>query len=171
MSPLATVIAVAAVFSAFAWIASLITGDTSQVDRLWSIVPVLYVWIIALKAHESKSRLIAMAVLVTAWGIRLTFNFARKGGYRGVEDYRWAVLRSQMSSWQYQIFNLFFIVILSCELLSDFILVYNLYVSRLYNISCGITVLFIILFFIISSKYVSDELIRLSEILNISENK
>jgi len=111
MSPLATVIAVAAVFSAFAWIASLITGDTSQVDRLWSIVPVLYVWIIALKAHESKSRLIAMAVLVTAWGIRLTFNFARKGGYRGVEDYRWAVLRSQMSSWQYQIFNLFFIVI------------------------------------------------------------
>jgi steroid 5-alpha reductase family enzyme len=31
-----------------------------------------------------------MAVLVAAWGARLTFNFARKGGFRaGGEDYRY----------------------------------------------------------------------------------
>ncbi len=52
-----------------------------------------------------------MAIVVVVWGARLTFNFARKGGYSGVEDYRWAVLRSRMSRWQFQIFNLFFIVI------------------------------------------------------------
>ena len=38
------------------------------------------------------------ASLVTVWGIRLTFNFARKGGYswkfwEGEEDYRWAIVR------------------------------------------------------------------------------
>ncbi len=52
-----------------------------------------------------------MAILVTAWGVRLTFNFARKGGYTGVEDYRWAVLRSRMKKWQFQLFNFFFIVL------------------------------------------------------------
>ncbi|MEP6481291.1 MAG: DUF1295 domain-containing protein, partial [Rhodoglobus sp.] len=43
------------------------------------------------------------------WGARLTFNFARKGGYTGVEDYRWAVLRARMPRWQFEIFNFFFI--------------------------------------------------------------
>jgi steroid 5-alpha reductase family enzyme len=52
-----------------------------------------------------------MAVLATLWGARLTYNFARKGGYSGVEDYRWAVVRKAMRPWQFQLFNLFFIVI------------------------------------------------------------
>ena len=52
-----------------------------------------------------------MAVLVTLWGARLTFNFARKGGYTGAEDYRWAVLRGRMTPWQFEVFNLFFIVL------------------------------------------------------------
>jgi steroid 5-alpha reductase family enzyme len=52
-----------------------------------------------------------MAALVSVWGARLTFNFARKGGYSGVEDYRWGVLRSSMPKWQFQLFNLYFIVI------------------------------------------------------------
>jgi steroid 5-alpha reductase family enzyme len=55
--------------------------------------------------------LILCAILVTAWGIRLTYNFARKGGYSGEEDYRWAVLRNSMSKLQFQIFNIFFISI------------------------------------------------------------
>ena len=39
-----------------------------------------------------------MLALVTLWGARLTFNFARKGGYApGGEDYRWAVLRARMN--------------------------------------------------------------------------
>jgi steroid 5-alpha reductase family enzyme len=51
-------------------------------------------------------------VLVALWGGRLTFNFARKGGYaRGGEDYRWGVLRARMPRWQFELFNLFFISI------------------------------------------------------------
>jgi steroid 5-alpha reductase family enzyme len=111
MSPLIAVVIVAGVACLFSWIASLITHDNSWVDRLWSIVPVVYVWIVAGFAGFTDPRLTVMAVLVTAWGIRLTFNFARKGGYSGEEDYRWPVLRARMNRWQFAAFNLFFIVL------------------------------------------------------------
>lgn len=120
MDPLILVLIVAGAASAFCWIASLVTKDTSWVDRLWSIVPVVYVWIFAgaaLLAGADATRLVVMAVLVTAWGARLTFNFARKGGYTGMEDYRWAILRGRMSPWQFQLFNLFFIVLYQNALL------------------------------------------------------
>lgn len=39
-------------------------------------------------ASFADPRLNLMAVLVTLWGARLTYNFARKGGYTGMEDYR-----------------------------------------------------------------------------------
>lgn len=113
MEPLTLTIIVAAVASAVCWLLSLFTRDTSWVDRAWSIVPVVYVWIFAgaaLASGAEAARLVLMAVLVTAWGARLTFNFARKGGYTGTEDYRWAILRGRMSPWQFQVFNLLFII-------------------------------------------------------------
>ena len=109
MSPLLVVALVAAAVALFAWIASLISHDYSWVDRLWSIVPVVYLWIFAGFAEFSDPRLDVMAVLVTIWGARLTVNFARKGGYSGVEDYRWLILRGRMPRWQFEIFNFFFI--------------------------------------------------------------
>jgi steroid 5-alpha reductase family enzyme len=120
MDPLIVVLIVAGAASAFCWITSLITRETSWVDRLWSIVPVVYVWIFAgaaLAAGADATRLVVMAVLVTAWGARLTFNFARKGGYTGMEDYRWAILRGRMKPWQFQVFNLLFIVLFQNALL------------------------------------------------------
>lgn len=111
MVPLLIVILLAAVVCAFCWIASLISHDNSWVDRLWSIVPVAYVWVFAIAAGLADARLDAMAVLVTLWGARLTFNFARKGGYSGHEDYRWPVLRARMTKTQFAIFNLLFIVL------------------------------------------------------------
>jgi steroid 5-alpha reductase family enzyme len=117
MNPLLLVVLVAAVVSALCWVASLVTKDTSWVDRIWSVVPVVYVWIFAGAAGFADVRLLVMAVLVTLWGARLTFNFARKGGYTGVEDYRWAVLRGRMAPWQFQLFNLFFIVLYQNALL------------------------------------------------------
>lgn len=113
MDPLTLTIIVAAVASAVCWLLSLVTRDTSWVDRAWSIVPVVYVWIFAGAAIETgvdATRLIVMALLVTAWGVRLTFNFARKGGYTGTEDYRWAILRGRLKPWFFQIFNLLFII-------------------------------------------------------------
>ena len=111
MEPLIAVVIVAAAVCLFCLVASVITHEHSWVDRLWSIVPIAYVWIFAAWNGLHDVRLIVMAVLVTLWGARLTFNFARKGGYTGTEDYRWAVLRARMSRWQFELFNLFFIVL------------------------------------------------------------
>ena len=93
-----------------------ITGNYSQVDKLWSLLPIGYVWYVAWQAGFTD-RTVLMAGLVTFWGIRLTYNFGRRGGYqfppwRGEEDYRWGVLRQNplfknRVSWS--LFNLFFI--------------------------------------------------------------
>ncbi|MFJ4222688.1 DUF1295 domain-containing protein [Microbacterium sp. NPDC089695] len=120
MDPVAIVFVTAGVVSAACWLLSLLTRDTSWVDRAWSIVPVVYVWTFAAAGIASgvdAARLVLMGVLVTAWGLRLTLNFARKGGYTGMEDYRWAILRGRMRGWQFQIFNLLFIVAYQMTLL------------------------------------------------------
>ena len=75
-----------------------ITGNNSQVDKVWSLLPIAYCWIIAAKGGMHP-RLVVIAVLVTLWGIRLTYNFARKGAYKlkfweGEEDYRWEKVRA-----------------------------------------------------------------------------
>jgi len=96
---------------ALTWVLSLVTREHSWVDRLWSVIPVAYVWVFAASAGLDNTRLLLMAVLVTLWGIRLTFNFARKGGYAaGGEDYRWAYLRARMPRPLFEVFNLLFIV-------------------------------------------------------------
>jgi steroid 5-alpha reductase family enzyme len=93
------------------WLLSLATREYSWVDRIWSLVPIAYMGVFAGAAGFADARLNLMLALVTLWGLRLTFNFARKGGYApGGEDYRWKVLRGRMKPWQFQLFNLFFIV-------------------------------------------------------------
>lgn len=111
MGPLVVCLIICGMITAATWVASIATREYSWVDRIWSIAPVAYVWVFAVAAGFD-ARLVLMAVLVTAWGIRLTFNFARKGGYRaGGEDYRWAIIRGRMSPGQFQVFNLLFISI------------------------------------------------------------
>lgn len=95
-----------------------ITRNNSQMDKLWSILPIAYVWIIAIKGNM-EPRLVIFAALVTLWGIRLTSNFARKGAYSwkfwsGEEDYRWSILRSNKpftNKFVWALFDLFFISI------------------------------------------------------------
>lgn len=100
--------------AAACWLLSLVTREYSWVDRLWSIVPPVYVAIFAW-ADGWSVRLLVMLALTTAWAARLTFNFTRKGGYamllgkKGGEDYRWEELRGKMSPAQFQVFNFFFI--------------------------------------------------------------
>ncbi len=98
------------------FVVSSISGNYSQVDKLWSLMPIAYVWMVAFETGF-EARLLLMALLVTAWGLRLTYNFSRKGGYSwkiwtGVEDYRWAVLMEKpelKAKWRWMAFNLFFI--------------------------------------------------------------
>ncbi|MBV6442496.1 MAG: DUF1295 domain-containing protein [Haliscomenobacteraceae bacterium CHB4] len=98
------------------FVVSEITRNCSQVDKLWSIAPVIYVWLFAAGSGFDQ-RLTLMAGLVTLWGVRLTFNFWRRGGYhwipwKGEEDYRWSVLRKMpllQGRLRWAAFNLFFI--------------------------------------------------------------
>ena len=103
----------------FCFVAGELTGNNSQMDKLWSILPVVYTWVIAVHGGMS-ARLVVMAVLATLWGARLTYNFARKGAYKwkfweGAEDYRWSVVRGgapfngKRLGWMF--FDLFFISI------------------------------------------------------------
>jgi steroid 5-alpha reductase family enzyme len=106
--------------SALCFIVSSLTGNMSQVDKLWSVVPCVYAWILV-----KDMRTVVMATLVTLWGIRLSYNFYRRGGYTfprlwcGEEDYRWSVLRSGRvphltflkHPFVWMIFNLLFISI------------------------------------------------------------
>ena len=81
----------------YCFIVGEITKNNSQMDKLWSILPIIYTWIIA-GYSGFNVRNVLFAIVVSLWGIRLTSNFARKGAYKlkfweGEEDYRWQVLR------------------------------------------------------------------------------
>lgn len=92
-----------------------ITGNYSQVDKLWSLLPPGYAWVTV--AAFPSARTVIMALLVTLWGLRLSYNFHRKGGYsiipwKGEEDYRWKILRDNPAlkgRLRFGLFNLLFI--------------------------------------------------------------
>ena len=52
-----------------------------RVDRLWSVTPIFYVAHFAHAANWAQ-RPALMAGLALAWGLRLSWNFARKAGYQ-----------------------------------------------------------------------------------------
>ena len=108
-NPLLVVSVLAASLALLSFAFGMITGDYSWVDRLWSTAPVGFAWIYAWRSGMDP-RLLVAAILVTVWGGRLTYNFARKGGYTGTEDYRWPILREKIGSpLLWQAFNLVFI--------------------------------------------------------------
>lgn len=100
----------------FCFFGGLITRNYSHVDRLWSVLPPVYV-LVWLKDFYNNPRFVIAAVLVVLWGARLTTNFAIKGGYafswkKGFygEDYRWDVMRGKIPNrFLFELFNLFFI--------------------------------------------------------------
>ena len=94
-----------------------ISRNYSQVDKVWSIAPMIYVWFFTYHS-DFNLRMVLMSILVTVWGIRLTYNFARKSGYsiyfwKGEEDYRWKILKERIPVFNikivWSIFNLLFI--------------------------------------------------------------
>jgi len=124
----------------FGWI----TDKYSWVDKLWSIVPVYYAWCFGttdLGEHQSLasgilgngisqgySRNVAAASIISVWGVRLSYNFWRKGGYAWEgEDYRWPIIKERVSPFVFQVFNFVFISIIQNVLL--LLLVSPLYVG------------------------------------------
>ncbi|MCL2880851.1 MAG: DUF1295 domain-containing protein [Treponema sp.] len=126
-------------FAIAAFAFGIITKDYSWIDRIWSILPVFFTWYYAYRSRCAPMPCIATA-LVTIWGIRLTFNFARKGGYSGQEDYRWAVMRRKIPNpFLWQLFNFFFIALFQSALFVLF--TYPVY-SLTQNSAGGLPVLF-----------------------------
>lgn len=112
MHPGLVCIVLAAAVTVLVWVLSLVTHEYSWTDRVWSLAPIGYAWVFAGAAGLRDARLDLVAVLITVWGARLTYNFARKGGYApGGEDYRWPVLRARMRPWQFALFNAAFIAL------------------------------------------------------------
>ncbi len=101
---------------AYCFIVGELSGNNSQVDKLWSVVPIVYVWFMTVQGGMND-RMVLMACLATVWGVRLTYNFARRGAYSwrfwsGEEDYRWEELRKRPgfnNRFVWMIFDLFFI--------------------------------------------------------------
>jgi len=120
----------------------LVTEEYSWTDRLWSTAPIGYGWIYA-AAGSYEPQLTAAALLVTLWGARLTFNFARRGGYTGLEDYRWLHLRKRIKqSAAWQAFHLLFIAFYQQFLFICFTLpLYVLYMNPAEGITPGFIII------------------------------
>jgi steroid 5-alpha reductase family enzyme len=118
--PVGVAILCAVIAYSFIW--SIVGNNCSKVDQIWSITPVMFSWHFYLHyvhnpylegAGGSHPRLLLLCLLVTCWGVRLTYNFWRRGGYGNFfvheEDYRWPILRKQMHPVTFFFFNATFI--------------------------------------------------------------
>ena len=111
-----TLVIIVSIAIAYSFIAGELARNNSQVDKLWSLLPIVYTWVVA-SYGDYTPRLVLMSSLATIWGLRLTVNFAMKGAYNwrfwaGEEDYRWLVLRRKPEfnpRWKWTLFNLFFL--------------------------------------------------------------
>ncbi|KAL6307581.1 DUF1295-domain-containing protein [Sparassis latifolia] len=120
--------------TAVAYVLSVITGNVSQVDRIWTFMPTIYTAYFALLplwSHVSplplwpykpevldshvavnySPRALLMFALVFIWMSRLSYNTWRRGLFNlHDEDYRWAIVRKNVPSrFLFEIFNLVFI--------------------------------------------------------------
>ncbi|CAI6333186.1 unnamed protein product [Periconia digitata] len=112
-NPLITGLAFALFMTPIVLIVSEINRNYSQVDRLWSILPVIYNCHYTLWAHQSgipSQKLDHVMAVTVLWGARLTFNYWRKGGYSiGSEDYRWNIVKDFVGPYVMFVFNIIFI--------------------------------------------------------------
>jgi steroid 5-alpha reductase family enzyme len=124
------------------YVLSIVTGNVSQVDRVWTFMPTIYTAYWALLplwpqntatwrylapyvpeesshfARDFSPRALLMLGLTVLWMFRLSYNTWRRGLFRlNDEDYRWVVLRNKIPPWLFQIVNLTFIAAIQNALL------------------------------------------------------
>ncbi|KAI8341737.1 hypothetical protein BC941DRAFT_499290 [Chlamydoabsidia padenii] len=93
------------------YLVSVASNNYSQVDKAWSILPIVYAWHFFYNDYLNRDtihpRLLLAAVLITLWGFRLTWNFARKGGYEWKgQDYRYPYIKSKIGPVAMGVLNL-----------------------------------------------------------------
>ena len=109
-TPFGSALDLCIVVAAGAWLLSVVTREYSWIDRLWPMCPPAYCLLVASADGFNSARLNLMTALVVLWGARLTYNYARKGGFRkGGEDYRWVVIRERVGPAGFQLLNITFI--------------------------------------------------------------
>ncbi|KXJ97618.1 hypothetical protein Micbo1qcDRAFT_143168 [Microdochium bolleyi] len=93
----------------------------SQIDRMWSLLPTIYNAHFAAWTHLHglpSERVDMILIFSILWSARLTFNYARKGGYSvGSEDYRWEIIKAQVPGVVFFLFNVTFISFIQSVLL------------------------------------------------------
>ncbi|XP_065665008.1 uncharacterized protein LOC136076273 [Hydra vulgaris] len=119
--------------AAYCFIASELTGNYSQVDKIWPLAPILFSWFLTFficfseKKDTCDLKPFIISGLMTLWALRLMHQFYLKGGYNfpriweGEEDYRWKYVRKMPMLTNNRLlllfFNLFFITIYQLTLL------------------------------------------------------
>ncbi|KAF8633093.1 hypothetical protein AX15_001510 [Amanita polypyramis BW_CC] len=130
-----------ALVTVLTYVSSIITSNVSQVDRLWTFLPVIYTAYYALlplwpetqpfpfipytptslgrdAINLFSPRALLMLSLVTLWMYRLSYNTWRRGLFSlKDEDYRWMILRTKLPPWFFQVVNFFFVSIIQNILL------------------------------------------------------
>ena len=88
------------------FIKSTFFNHLSAGDEIWSTAPLMYAFFM----NNWSPRGYLQFYLIVLWGIRLSFNLWRKGGYRGLEDYRWIKIKSRFNNPKvWHCFRIFFI--------------------------------------------------------------
>ena len=88
-----------------AYIKSLIFDNYGVVDEMWSTAPFMYAWVF----NNWTARGIVMQVAIGCWAVRLSYNLFRKGGFHGLEDYRWRSIKDSIDNkCLWVIFHIFF---------------------------------------------------------------
>ncbi|GAA6056630.1 hypothetical protein JCM3770_006365 [Rhodotorula araucariae] len=107
--------------SALVWVLGELTGNVSQVDRLWTALPLIYsahftFWplVTGQVAHVAglDHRMLLVFALQCAWSARLTYQSARRGFLDPrTEDYRWPLVRKSMPTIAFKVLHLVFIAL------------------------------------------------------------
>ena len=68
------------------FVLNIVTKDYSWVDRIWSLLPIAFAGHLLYYQVHCDNVLVTlrqwiMFGFITLWGLRLTYNFYRKGGY------------------------------------------------------------------------------------------
>lgn len=165
MTTLSISLIVLIVVALVSFFSGLFTRNYSTVDRLWSVLPTVYM-LIWMPDYYNNPRFIISFVLVFLWGTRLTTNFALKGGYKFSirtgfvgEDYRWGIMRRKIKNrLLFELFNLFFISAFQLSLIFMFTLPLYYYGQVKGPIKTGEWILYIVHFILLMGELYSDVL-------------
>lgn len=118
--PGVTAVSVTLLISVFIFLLSTCTGNYSQVDRWWTIGPVLYATFFVYTApyENLPPQTLPLLVLIWIWGIRLSIHSWRRGYFNpSFEDHRWREVKSWFPPALWHVFNFGFISFFQCFLL------------------------------------------------------